>query len=64
MPEIMDSNTIELGRSANQAPRFREIDEMCTFLPAYNNERIVLALFGSDVVFPANSWRRRGIGGA
>ncbi|MAI44781.1 MAG: hypothetical protein CMB79_02640 [Filomicrobium sp.] len=22
------------------------------------------ALFGSDVVFPSNSWRRRGIGGA
>ena len=24
----------------------------------------LMALFGSDVVFPSNSWRRRGIGGA
>jgi TRAP-type uncharacterized transport system substrate-binding protein len=30
----------------------------------YNINTIRKALFGSDVVFPANSWRRRGIGGA
>ena len=34
------------------------------FIAAFDVLAVALALFGSDVVFPSNSWRRRGIGGA